>query len=342
MRRGGYVAPMRAAEYAAAAAPTAADVADRLALEGHTDASAASLSREEQGELMDAIGIPRMSHGRVWGAAITELRQRAARAVAVTPQPVAVAVPPPAQDVDTVLELALAVAARAPLAVTTRADCIAAAECLKQIKAAQRQVDELRRSMTRPLDESKARIIDMFRPPTARLDEAERAVKAGLRAFDAEQARLAAEEQRRLDAAAKAERDRLAALAAHAEERAQAEQARLQAEADAARAAGDLAKAAKVEAKAEARAELVESRIAVLDMQASRATAPTIRRDPPKVAGVTRRQVPKFEIVDPSAVPREYLVVDEQKIRRVVAVMKMDVAIPGVRVWMETEIAGRG
>lgn len=42
-----------------------------------------------------------------------------------------------------------------------------------------------------------------------------------------------------------------------------------------------------------------------------------------------------FEIVDAEAIPREYLMVDEKKIRGVVNAMKNATNIPGVRVWDE-------
>lgn len=63
---------------------------------------------------------------------------------------------------------------------------------------------------------------------------------------------------------------------------------------------------------------------------------------PPKVAGVSFRQVWKFEVVDPSRLPAEYLMPDEKAIRRTVSGLMGRTNIPGVRVWPEQEVSGRG
>ena len=48
-----------------------------------------------------------------------------------------------------------------------------------------------------------------------------------------------------------------------------------------------------------------------------------------------------FEILDPKQVPREYLVVDEKKVRGVVKATKGSVQIPGVRIFCEKRVRGR-
>jgi len=53
----------------------------------------------------------------------------------------------------------------------------------------------------------------------------------------------------------------------------------------------------------------------------------------PKTEGVHTVTEWHFEVTDPQAVPREYLVVDEKKIGQVVRAMKGDTDIPGVKVW---------
>jgi hypothetical protein len=64
-------------------------------------------------------------------------------------------------------------------------------------------------------------------------------------------------------------------------------------------------------------------------------TAPALKVIVPeqvKIAGVSQVKVWNFEITDPAALPREFLIPDEAKIRRVVAAMKGDTNIPGVKV----------
>lgn len=63
---------------------------------------------------------------------------------------------------------------------------------------------------------------------------------------------------------------------------------------------------------------------------------------PPTAAGTHTVTRWRFEVTDPSQVPREYLVVDERKIREVVTKLKGDTRIPGVRVYEDTAIVARG
>jgi hypothetical protein len=64
--------------------------------------------------------------------------------------------------------------------------------------------------------------------------------------------------------------------------------------------------------------------------------------EPPKVAGVSFKDVWKFEVVDPSQLPPEYLMPNETAIRRTVSGLMGKTNIPGVRVWSEKGVSGRG
>jgi hypothetical protein len=65
--------------------------------------------------------------------------------------------------------------------------------------------------------------------------------------------------------------------------------------------------------------------------------------EPPKVAGLSFREEWKYEVIDPNLVPREYLMIDESKLRKVVkALGKAAANIPGIRVYPEKVVsAGR-
>lgn len=65
--------------------------------------------------------------------------------------------------------------------------------------------------------------------------------------------------------------------------------------------------------------------------------------EPPKLNGVSFREDWKYEVVDPNLIPREYLMVDESKLRKVVkALGKTAANIPGIRVYAEKVVsAGR-
>lgn len=58
-------------------------------------------------------------------------------------------------------------------------------------------------------------------------------------------------------------------------------------------------------------------------------------------AGISYRDIWRFEILDPNVVPREYLTVDEKKIGGVVRALKGETRITGVRVYSEKTVAGR-
>lgn len=58
----------------------------------------------------------------------------------------------------------------------------------------------------------------------------------------------------------------------------------------------------------------------------------------PDVDGITFAQVTDFEIEDPEALPREYMVPDAKLIRKMVQAKGMDAAIPGVRVVKKTQV----
>lgn len=69
--------------------------------------------------------------------------------------------------------------------------------------------------------------------------------------------------------------------------------------------------------------------------------APAISVAPaaPKVAGVSTRKSWDFRITDESLIPREYLSVDEKKIRGVVRALGAEAKIAGVEVFERSEIA---
>jgi len=72
---------------------------------------------------------------------------------------------------------------------------------LRRVKDAQKRLDELRKSMTRPLDAAKKAIMDFFRAPEDKLAKAEAGIKRAMVTYQDEQERLRREEQRRASAA---------------------------------------------------------------------------------------------------------------------------------------------
>lgn len=179
------------------------------------------------------------------------------------------------------------------------------AEVLKTIKGLHRQVEDQRKTITKPLDEAKRQVMDLFRPLTNTLTQAERTIKQRLVAWSNEQERIRREEQRKADEKARKERERLEK---------QAEEARKKGR--------------------EERAQTLQDR-AVSTVAAPPPPAA------PKVSGVQTRTVWRFRVVDASKVPDKYKVVDEKKVGGVVRSLKGDTEIPGVEVWEESTMAAR-
>lgn len=214
-----------------------------------------------------------------------------------------------------------------------------AGELLKAVKGALKQIEEQRVAITKPINDSLRAVNAQAKSAAAPFEAAEREIKARMVEYSNEQERIRLEEQRKAEAAARAERERLARQAAEAEAKARAEQDRLRREAEEAAAAGRAAEAAKLSAKAEKVEERAAAKVEALQLQEAMVVAPVIQREAPKVAGVSFRDVWKFEVTDPAAVPRQYLVIDESRIRKVVQALRGDADIPGVRVWCEKQPA---
>lgn len=187
--------------------------------------------------------------------------------------------------------------------ITTDVEYTAGAADLQRVKAAQKRLEETRTAITGPMNAALKRVNEFFRAPADKLVTVERTIKSRLVAYADEQERQRREAQLKADEAARKEREKLEAQAAKA------------------------AAAGKTE-KAEQ-----------LEVRAATVVAPVVNREPPKIAGITTREVWKFEITDPAQVPREYLVVDEARVRKVVQALKGDTRIAGVRVYSERALA---
>ena len=186
------------------------------------------------------------------------------------------------------------------------------------IKSKIKALDDKRKSITKPLDEAKAAIMDLFRSPVDLLTQAEAHYKRAYADWQTrERLRLEAEaaEQRRIT-------DELA-------RQAQAEADRLQEQLQSASLADD--EIESIAAQAEA------SRI---EAETIRHLAPTASA-PQKVAGLSARENWDFEIVDANLIPREYLMPDEKKIRQIVKAMKSQTNIPGIRAFSDSIISAR-
>lgn len=191
----------------------------------------------------------------------------------------------------------------ADISITTASQYTDAGGWLKSIKGLLGKIEAARTRITQPMNQALRAVNEQAREQSAPLLSAETRIKRAMSAYTTEQDRLRREEQRKADEWARKQQQAL-------EERA--------------------AKAA-----ASGKAEKAQE----LQHRANTVVAPVIQREPPKVSGIATREVWKFEITDTAQVPREYLMVDETRIRKVVQALKGDARIPGVRVYSEKQIA---
>lgn len=203
-----------------------------------------------------------------------------------------------------------------------------AAEELGYINGAIKRLDEERLSLTRPLDESKKRIMAMFEAPKKRLQDAKSLLQKSLGDYTAAERKRIEEERKK----------------AEEHQRAMAEQLRKEAE-EKARIAAEAMAAAEAECKTE---DLEAAEALEQEAQAVAAAANSVENmaampatPEHKLEGVSSRENWDFEIIDENLIPREYLIPDLKKIRGVVKALKSGAKISGVKVFSTSTIVAR-
>lgn len=199
------------------------------------------------------------------------------------------------------------------LAIPTRAEALVvdsaaayevAAGFLRDLKTVRKRVDETFDPSIRKAHEAHKAAVALKKQFTDPLDAGERIIKGKITGY------LSAEERRRREEELK--------LQAEAQQR--AEEARI--------------------------AEAVALEQAGYQGAAEQAIATPVKAAPvllppaaPKVAGLSKRENWTFRVVDPALIPREYLMIDETKVRGVVRAMKGETRIPGIEVYDAGTIA---
>ena len=128
----------------------------------------------------------------------------------------------PAQAKQLIEETEIVVAQAQTFAIANATDYQLAGEELKAIKGRMKELDDLRKTMTRPLDEAKKRIMAMFFPVEDGLKKAESLIKRAMLGYQQEQERKRQEEEARLRKIAEDEQRRRDALASKQAEKARA------------------------------------------------------------------------------------------------------------------------
>ena len=190
--------------------------------------------------------------------------------------------------------------------VVSQIDYAAAGEDLKIIKAKYKEVDKLRKSLTRPLDESKSKLMAFFKVPLDNLKAAEGAVNKAMVGWYAEQERIRKIEEDRIRDAQRKEATRLAKLAEKAQQR------------------GDTTKMNEFEARSE---EVSYSQ-------------PTLPSRTTKVAGLAMVKTWKYRIVDVAKIPREYMIPNEVMLGQLARTSKGLFKVEGVEFYYTESMRG--
>lgn len=173
-----------------------------------------------------------------------------------------------------------------------------AASELKAIKAKANALEEQRKVITKPLDEAKSRVMDLFRGPLDLLGQAEAKLKRGILTYNEAERKKRDEAQRLADEAARKERQRLEEQARRERERADAEAAALRQRAAEAEAAGKAAEAARLAARADAKVETATANADALQAAAQAMPTSVVIPAAPKAAGTSTAVLYSAEISD--------------------------------------------
>lgn len=193
---------------------------------------------------------------------------------------------------------------------------------VRRIAGVVKKLEELRLTITRPMDDAKARVMNLFRGPIDQYGAARSKIEGKMLTFKREeerQRREREEAQRRL--AAEEQRQREAALLKQAEE---------------AQAAGDAERAQR----------------ALEEAATPPPPPPVVVEQAPKAAGISTRAVWKAECTDLDALikaaaaghqlARACLVADPKVLGAQARALKDGFKVPGIRVWSEETISARG
>jgi hypothetical protein len=202
--------------------------------------------------------------------------------------------------------------------VLTQEGYAGAGDDLLVIKSKIKELTELRLSLTRPIDESKKRIMDFFKKPIDFLENARVAIDKAAKNWWNEQERLRQAEEQRLADIQRKEAERLEKEAAAAEEKA------------------IKFKTAKAKEAAQAKADELRSKAEVVSV-----ITPIVESKVEGVAGMTMKDNWRFRIVDVEKIPREYMTPDEKLIGSIGRATRGQKKIEGVEFYNEKTIVSR-
>ena len=198
----------------------------------------------------------------------------------------------------------------AEVTISNDAEMQSVGNLLRMIKTRAGEMTDKRMEITRPMDESKARIMGLFKPIEEKLKNAETIIKRGILSYQ----QKIADENRRLQleadkAAKEAEERRKAAIVRDAEQ-------------------------AMEQGKPELAVAYIEKAEAVY-------IAPVNVAKERRPEGISMSKIWTYEIVDAAKIPREFLMIDEKKLQKYAANMKDTAKVEGVRFFEDSIISAR-
>lgn len=210
----------------------------------------------------------------------------------------------------------------------------------KANRAAIKALNETRLGITRPMDLAKQNVMAVFAPALTMRESIDSTLEAKIMAYDREQARI----QREREAAARKAADELRRIeetkAAEEAKRQRDAAAALKAEADIAAKNGNTDHAAQLQQEA-AQAETVAQ---IVETTPVHVPVPVVAPIAPKAKGQSGiRKKWKARVVDPNAVPREYMTVNQALLDTLAVQTSGEAKVAGVEFYEdETLVKGRG
>ncbi len=173
----------------------------------------------------------------------------------------------------------------------------------RKIKERHNMLDELRKNITKPLDQAKRSVMDMFRVPSGTLTNSEVMLKSKMLKYQREQDTLRRQQEEKL---------------------------RIETE----------KKKAKMFKKADKINEDMPETADELRQDADTLVAPSVAA-PPAPAGVSTRKLWKADVFDVNILPRMYMVPNQKMLDELARASKGVLKIPGVRFHSEEVMAVR-
>lgn len=187
-----------------------------------------------------------------------------------------------------------------------------ASDILSQIKKKYKELDDQRKSITKPLDDAKKQVMDLFRSPLDLLERAEKHLKGLIAKYQEEKEKKAREEAEKLRKLA--------------EEQAEKERKKLEAQIQKAQEKG---KIEKVE-------ELIEK---VQEIESNPIVIPEVVVQKP--SNISFKEKWTAKVIDFKSLPDEYKIPNQQALDKVAQATKGTIQIPGVVFEVEKIVVAR-